>query len=166
MALSLKQIPVTAAFVAAIFLIGALFGVQNGLPSCSFAPVDFFRVGVNNLLMIAILASGYVSLGLATVFFAIFTVGGTGAAVGAIVGKTGWAGVMLLAPHGAIEFAAAVLAAHIGLAPVRWLFLGGRRTEDGNRGLAWCAALVIGLVAMAALVETFWTSAWGPHVKC
>lgn len=166
MARSLKQIPVTTAFVAGFFLIGAFFGAQKALPICSFAPVDFFEVAANNLLMIALLASGYVSLGLSTIFFTIFSIGGTGATVGAILGKTGWAGAMLLAPHGAIEFAAALLAAHIGLAPVRRLFARGGNMERRERTLAWCAVLAPGLVAVAAIVETLWTGAWGPNVRC
>lgn len=155
---------VTWVFVLLVFAPGFVFGFNRGLPSCTITTVEVLHVVPQNLGLAVLLASGYFCLGMSTGVVGLFTLSATGASVGSIVAGLGWPGVALLLPHGIFEFAAALLATDIGLRPLT--ARARRGSPPSGRDAARDLLVVVALVVVAGVVETAWTSFYGPNSGC
>lgn len=152
------------AFVLVFFAIGAAYGHRTGMADCSTGAVQYGAVLLGNLGMALLLMSGWFCLGLSTVVLGAVTIGGTGAAAGAIVQHYGPVGVVLLAPHGVVELWAAGLSTEVGLSPLYARLRPTHRVDGGV--LRGRALFAVGLIAVAALIEVAWTSTYGAGVDC
>ena len=173
--LSMTPISRRSAAILGIILVGASvsggvgIGLNEAAGGCGNpATVQTLVVIVTNLAINGLLASGYFTLGLTTLFAGPLFLVLTGYTIGRTVQAYGGQGVGLLLPHGVLEVCTWLASAYIGLTtlrrPVTAPAAADRDVEPPR--VRRVVAFIVAATILAGVVEYGWTSIYGPELIC
>jgi len=162
-------VPVAAFILAASTAVGFLLGsavpvdalaAPDGGSNGVFPPLTTVDLAVNNLVAMAVLLLGAVSLGIVTILGLVLN----GLVIGAVIGialqqTTPLAVAVLILPHGVLEIPALLIAAAVGLRFARLTVRYIRGLEEelltrrDLREAGWLVAVSALLIVVAAYIE-------------